>query len=62
MHERELELRGGHSEMVPMLKQSNKFEKIKYIVTFFYGGNLRKQFYSTILKFYRHTTTGFLAK
>ena len=47
---------GSHAKTI------DQVEKLKHIVTFFYGGNLRKQFYSTILKFYRHTTTGFLAK
>ena len=36
--------------MVPILKQSTRLKK-KDVVRFSYGGNLRKQFYSTILKF-----------
>ena len=42
MHELELESGGGrgHGEMVPILKQSTRLKK-KYVVRFFYGGNVR---------------------
>ena len=43
MHELELEFGEGgrgHGEMVPILKQSTRLKK-KYVVRFFYGGNVR---------------------